>query len=327
MLNVENLEKKWIQYKIKAYTPYILGGILTIALILSGLYLFINQKEKASYTQTKHDTTLNTSIETLTKKENSVITPEVKREINKTKTTTQTVLKEEKPQHEAKSSSAQKKVSQKLTQENHTPLNKKQVDSYQSKLIQKSAPSTHNIKKIILQPSLGFMQILQQHYTPTTEIESKQKNIQSENIEIVEEPTDNIIQKEEKIIPEVEVKIEKVEAEPETKNVSIEIKKQNTYEDIDLVIKRFKRNNNPALSLFVAKKYYELGEYKQAYNYALITNDINNDIEESWIIFSKSLVKLNQKQKAIETLKEFINYSNSNEAKLLLEEIKSGKFK
>ena len=108
---------------------------------------------------------------------------------------------------------------------------------------------------------------------------------------------------------------------------SITIKKQNTYEDIEYVIKRFKKNNNPALSLFVAKKYYELGEYKQAYNYALITNEINNNIEASWIIFSKSLVKLNQKAKAIQTLQQYINHSDSNQAKLLLKEILSGKFK
>jgi tetratricopeptide (TPR) repeat protein len=86
-------------------------------------------------------------------------------------------------------------------------------------------------------------------------------------------------------------------------------------------------NNNPALSLFVAKKYYELGDYAQAYNYALITNQINRDIEASWIIFTKSLVKLNKRDQAIQTLKDYIESSSSNTARILLEEIQSGKFK
>jgi len=102
---------------------------------------------------------------------------------------------------------------------------------------------------------------------------------------------------------------------------------QNTYNDIAEIIKRFKKNNNPALSLFVAKKYYELGNYRQAYNYALMTNEINKDIEISWIIFTKSLVKLGKKRDAIKTLKEYIQQSHSNSAQILLDEIQSGKFK
>ncbi|MDQ1244960.1 MAG: hypothetical protein QG565_1301 [Campylobacterota bacterium] len=98
-------------------------------------------------------------------------------------------------------------------------------------------------------------------------------------------------------------------------------------EDIAHVIKRFNVNHNPALSLFVAKKYYQLGDYEQAYNYALITNDINNNIEESWLIFSKSLVKINKKEMAIETLKKYISHSHSSQARQLLDEIQAGKFK
>lgn len=74
------------------------------------------------------------------------------------------------------------------------------------------------------------------------------------------------------------------------------------------MIKRFNTNHNPALSLFVAKQYYQIGDYEQAYNYALITNDINNNIEESWIIFAKSLVQLGKKSKQS---KRFKNISHN----------------
>lgn len=107
----------------------------------------------------------------------------------------------------------------------------------------------------------------------------------------------------------------------------LKIMRQETQTDIEYVIKRFQKNNNPALSLFIAKKYYRLADYKQAYNYSLITNELNNNIDDSWIIFSKSLVKLGKKKKAIATLKRYINYSHSYKAKSLLDEISAGKFK
>jgi two-component SAPR family response regulator len=93
------------------------------------------------------------------------------------------------------------------------------------------------------------------------------------------------------------------------------------------IIKRFKKNNSPALSLFIAKKYYEAEDYHNAYNYALITNNINREIESSWIIFSKSLVKLGKKELAIKTLQEYTGQSKSRSAKILLDEIQTGKFK
>ncbi len=108
--------------------------------------------------------------------------------------------------------------------------------------------------------------------------------------------------------------------------IKIEIKKT-TEKEIEDIIKRFKKTNNPVLSLFIAKKYYELGNYHKSYNYALITNQIDSTIEDSWIIFAKSLVKLGQKERAVKTLEAYIKTSSSNKAKILLDNIKLGKFK
>jgi len=103
--------------------------------------------------------------------------------------------------------------------------------------------------------------------------------------------------------------------------------KKISEQEIQDILHRFKKTNNPNLSLFVAKKYYELGNYNKAYNYALITNEIDNTLEDSWIIFAKSLYKLGYKQRAIKTLKAYINYSHSHQAKMLLNNIQTGKFK
>ena len=68
-------------------------------------------------------------------------------------------------------------------------------------------------------------------------------------------------------------------------------------------------------------------QYNLAYNYALLTNQIDSKIDMSWIIFTKSLVKLGQKDKAVNTLQTYIKDSNSKQAATLLEEIESGRFK
>lgn len=107
----------------------------------------------------------------------------------------------------------------------------------------------------------------------------------------------------------------------------IKIKREHEYDDIRHVIKRFEVNHSPALSLFIAKRYYNLGVYDKAYNYALITNEIDNNIEESWIIFAKSLIKLNKRDTAIKILTQYVNHSQSSQAKMLLDEIISGKFR
>lgn len=203
-----------------------------------------------------------------------------------------------------------------------TILNSKNNDSHQITELentQNNSLQKHvNDKKLVLQPSFSFIKDIQtDSYKDTIE--------KNENFVSLKKTIPQTVQKIEKIekiekkLPEQVPNIEVVE-----KNI-VNIKRNNEQENIQHVIKRFKQSNNPALSLFIAKKYYELGNYKQAYNYAFITNGINNDIEESWLIFAKSLVKLNEKEKAIKILKEYIKNSHSQRAQVLLKNITSGK--
>jgi len=176
-----------------------------------------------------------------------------------------------------------------------------------------------NDASLKLTPSLDFMKKMQHSSLPYYQEETQQQanlyNNSTNSAQVVEEVQDLDI--------EESVQASTMEEAPKTVTIS----RRNTKDDIRHIIKRFKKNNNPALSLFIAKKYYELGEYHKAYNYALITNEIDREIDASWIIFAKSLVKLNQKEMAIKTLKKYIENSHSSSAKILLEEIVSGKFK
>jgi len=100
-----------------------------------------------------------------------------------------------------------------------------------------------------------------------------------------------------------------------------------TKMDIESVIRRFKETSDPNLGLFIARYYYAQGNYNDAYNFALKTNNINNKMDESWIIFSKSLVKLGKMDQAKKTLKLYIAESNSDTARSLLDSIEQGTFK
>ncbi|MDQ7045348.1 MAG: hypothetical protein Q9M32_05480 [Sulfurimonas sp.] len=258
MLNINELESKWIRYKIKSYIPYfvIASSLITIILITSLVDFSITPEAKVSQ-----------------KKEPLIQEAIIEKEVLVIKDTPKKVI-----------------------------------------LIEKFIPLKEETQKFIIKPSLGFMNNIKrtspQHYKEETIIETPRFVKAKKVKKVIEE--DILVE-----APEVEI----------VQNTTISIQRQNTHEDIQHIIKRFKKSNNPALSLFVAKKYYDLENYNQAYNYALITNELNNDIEESWIIFSKSLVKLGKKEKAIEILKKYINNSHSQRAKILLDNIRSGKIK
>jgi len=181
-------------------------------------------------------------------------------------------------------------------------------------IIPQGSSLKNNRPSLKLSPSLDFMKKMQHSSLPYYQEEStmQQEPVASQMLEEVQEL-------------EIEDNIETAVVEEKSKKINI--KRRDTSDDIRHIIQRFKKNNNPALSLFIAKKYYELGEYHKAYNYALITNEIDRDIDASWIVFAKSLVKLDQKEMAVKTLKRYTENSHSSSAKILLDEIQSGKFK
>ncbi|MDD2451606.1 MAG: CDC27 family protein [Sulfurovum sp.] len=91
------------------------------------------------------------------------------------------------------------------------------------------------------------------------------------------------------------------------------------YKDVE---SRFYQTHDTDDSLFLARSYFNRGEYKKAEYWALQTNKVDNSIEESWLLFAHAKAKLGQKQDAIKVLKSYIIKTNSIEAKRLLEQIK-----
>ena len=273
MHNIYELEKRWLNYKIRSYIPHAGATFVAILLLIYTYQVIILPNEK-------------------TKKLVKSEKPKVQSKI---------IAKNEKP-----------KVQSKIIVKNEKPKEKKVAIKEITQVV------SIEPKKVILEPSLDFIKKLRVNSINTYK---PQKNrIKEIKKQAVNPPVKNISKQ--------KTQVSKTQKKVENKQTTnITLIKQETIDDINHVIKRFKKNNNPALSLFVAKKYYKLGDYHKAYNYALITNNINKEIDASWIIFAKSLVKINKKNMAIKTLTKYIQQSNSSTARVLLDEIKSGKFK
>jgi len=291
MINVADLENRWLKYKIKSYIPHavIISSIIVIT-ILS--LVFLGKDEDKIIPKVKEKTY---QVDIAKKQEVKI----KKTESTPIKQSTVDEVKQKIPQN--------KSYVIKSEQNTSTSNIQKKVSIHDIELKQKK-------EKLLLKPSLNFMRDMQNDTLPYYE-----------NDEDISKSKVTVPRKSTKQVQKTKAVQVKQTIEPEKKPISIN--RQNTQEDIHHVIKRFKINNNPALSLFIAKKYYELGKYNKSYNYALITNEINSNIEASWIIFAKSLVKLNERDMAIKTLKTYFDHSGSNKAKILLDEIITGKFK
>ena len=99
----------------------------------------------------------------------------------------------------------------------------------------------------------------------------------------------------------------------------IETTSASAYKD---VAKRFADTSDTDDSLFLARTYYEKGNNKKAIYWALQTNKVNSNIEESWLIFAKAKARSGHKSEAIRILSSYIKRSNSFEAKTLLKKLK-----
>ena len=271
MLKIDDLEAKWLRYKIKSYTPrfivsfFIFLGVLFF-IFFDLPYNFILEKQSEIFSDHNHNTLAKNDLTTLS---------------------------------ETKKNSDSEGISEDVN-----------IDTSKKKKI----VQTHD--EITLSPSMNFIQSIRQDTPIYYDKEKTNKKVS----------TKSQVAKKEAVIhsPRIEEIVLKTDV-TKKETSEINIKRKNTQKDIEDVIERFKKSNNPVLSLFIAKKYYELKDYRQAYNYALTTNELNNKIEDSWIVFAKSLYMLQGKYKAIEILNKYIAESNSQKAKILLENIKSGK--
>jgi hypothetical protein len=252
VLDIHNLERRWIKYKIKTFLPMIITLILVILLLIGAVIFWPN------------------------KKVNAVPTPLV-------------------------------------------PNNLRAA----VELPKVISPSVEN--SMLLEPSMEFIHSLSESsgaITPTPESGQIKNTTSSQRTTTPQLPPPTA-----KMLDVTELPPLPKTQIPLPSNKTLTINRNESALDITELEQRFKETSNANLGLFIARYYYDHGNYSESYNYALKTNAVNSHIEESWIIFSKSLTKLGKIDQAKKTLQLYIAQSGSETAKSLLENIEKGNFK
>ncbi|MDD5406217.1 MAG: CDC27 family protein [Sulfurovaceae bacterium] len=108
--------------------------------------------------------------------------------------------------------------------------------------------------------------------------------------------------------------------------VKINLEQTSDIDSVTDVISRFYESKNPDDSLFLAKNYYEQHDYDKAFYWAIETNKITEDLEESWIIMAKSKVKMGDRKEAIRILRAYTTKKDSKEASSLLSQLEGNQW-
>lgn len=179
-----------------------------------------------------------------------------------------------------------------------------------------TTPAENNEDTMILEPSMGFIQSLAPSSIPTVPtanppiVSSKSTLIPNVHPPVTAIAKEPLSKTQPPVMPQIQ---------PVVKGKLTSIKRDDAAFDIHELEERFKNNSNPNLGLYIARYHYDHGNYTESYNYALKTNAISSTMEESWLIFAKSLVKLGKEDQAKKTLQLYISNSNSQSAKNYLD--------
>jgi len=109
------------------------------------------------------------------------------------------------------------------------------------------------------------------------------------------------------------------------KNLVIQVTERGGKDIVVDIENRFEFAKDKSDSLFLAKYYYDKMEYAKAAKWALETNKLDNTVEESWLIFAKSLVKQGKRIESLKVLKAFLEQGGSTKARALMDKIRRGK--
>lgn len=90
---------------------------------------------------------------------------------------------------------------------------------------------------------------------------------------------------------------------------------------VDELTAKFEKSNSSDIAVLIARRYYDIKDYKNSEKWALIANELDSNNEESWIIFAKSKYNLKQKDDAISVLKIYNDKANSANIEDLMKQI------
>lgn len=106
----------------------------------------------------------------------------------------------------------------------------------------------------------------------------------------------------------------------ETKKIKFQ-QSSNNY--MTIMKQKFEQNKNPREAILIAKAYYNAGNYKQSEAWSLKANNLNSNLDESWLIFAKSKDKMGKRREALKILVAYYNKSKSSKVKALINKMRA----
>ncbi len=138
------------------------------------------------------------------------------------------------------------------------------------------------------------------------------------DIEILDKSMDTALVKEE--VARTSVESPKV-TKPVSKKKKVFISSKSVA-SLSFIKKKFYATNNIHFSLLLSQRFYDKKQYDKALKWALISNEIDENNEKSWVLFAKSKMKLGKPQDALNALNVYLKNQNSSQVKKVLDDIK-----
>lgn len=154
--------------------------------------------------------------------------------------------------------------------------------------------------------------------SPSTKFLSHLEPIKTEKIYKKEDTKNKIVKQQKTIEKTVENKVRKTK---------IVIKTKKDKNILERLIKKFEKNPDPKLAIFLSKSFFKKKYYKKALYWAIKANDLDSSNSESWILFAKTSVKLGKKDEAVNALRAYLTNYNSYKVEKLLQQILNGEYK
>ncbi len=98
------------------------------------------------------------------------------------------------------------------------------------------------------------------------------------------------------------------------------------FDTLSIVEKRYNESKNYEDAIYLAEGYYEQKLYEKAQKWALESNNLNSNSQDSWLIFAKSKARLGDWEAGEKILEAYLKENSSKEAEELLHLIETGKF-
>jgi len=192
---------------------------------------------------------------------------------------------------------------------------------------------------VILSTSALFVLIFAAYFLPNLINKDNIKHIEKKSVKIISQKNtpqvsklNNLSIEVPSLKPDKKIKVGQIIFNDSTvapvihkkKNLLIQITERSKSAIPIDIERRFSYTKEKDDALFLARYYYDKRLYSKAEKWALETNKIDSNIEESWLIFAKAKAKRSQRIEALKILQTYYNETQSTKARTLIDSIRRG---